>query len=128
MGTFGPMKSEWKKILQEYRLQTKAAKVEKRNFAELLAKLWQRAFTPDHVQAGFQGSGLYPLVPSAIHDEKLSPSLPLLPPPEDHPEDSTTSQRPAQKAQSTNSTVQTIPVTPLKVYLRDHFAAVLQRS
>ena len=65
---------------------------------------------------------------SAIHDEKLSPSLPLLPPPEDHPEDSTTSQRPAQKAQSTNSTVQTIPVTPLKVYLRDHFAAVLQRS
>ena len=128
VGTFGPMKSEWKKILQEYRLQTKAAKVEKRCFAELLAKLWQRAFTPEHVQAGFRGSGLYPFDPSAIHDEKLSPSLPLLPPLEDHPDDSTTPQRPAQKVQSTTSTAQTVPFTPLKVYLRDHFAAVLQHG
>ena len=29
VGTFGPVKSEWRKILQEYRLQTKAANVEK---------------------------------------------------------------------------------------------------
>jgi len=56
VGTFGPIKSEWKNILQEYRLQTKTANVEKRNFAKLLAKLWQRAFTAEHIQAGFRGA------------------------------------------------------------------------
>ena len=92
VGTFGPLKSEWQKILQqEYRLQTKATNVERRNFAKLLAKLWQRAFTPEHVQAGFQGTGLYPFNPSAIHAEQLAPSLPLLPLPEDCPGDYITS-------------------------------------
>ena len=61
VGTFVPLKSEWQKTLQlEYRLQTKATNVERHNFAKLLAKLWQRAFTPEHVQAGFQGTHSIP--------------------------------------------------------------------
>jgi len=51
------------KYLPGVRLQTKAANVEKRNFAELLAKLWQRAFTAEHIQSGFRGAGLFPLNP-----------------------------------------------------------------
>lgn len=138
VGTFGPVKSEWRKILQEYRLETKAANVEKRNFAELLAKLWQKAFTPEHVQAGFRGAGLWPLNPSAIHDEKLAPSLPLQPRPHEdsqpRPHEDPPNQPPEEPHQkktiSENSlSSQTIPpVTPLKVYLRDHFTTVLQRS
>ena len=80
------------------------------------------------MQAGFRGSGLYPFDPSVIHDETLSPSFPLLPPLEGQPDDSVISQCPAQKVQSTNFTVPTVPFTPLLVYLRDHFAAVLQHS
>ena len=75
VGTFGPLKFEWRKILQEYRLQTKATNVERHNFVELIAKLWQRAFTPKHVQAGFLGTRLYSFNPSAIHAEQLAPSL-----------------------------------------------------
>ena len=120
VGTFAPVKAEWKRILQDYRLETKAANVEKRNFTELLAKLWPSAFTAEHIQAGFAGSGLCPLNPCAIQDEKLTPSLPLQAP---SVNESTATDRPEQE--ETSSTLP--PITPLKVYLRDHFASVLQQ-
>ena len=123
VGTFGPVKSEWRNVLQEYKLQTKAANVEKRNFAELLAKVWQRSFTAEHIKAGFHGAGLCPLNPSAIHDEKLAPSLPLqFLSPEVQPPQNTI---PAG-ATSRNEDEATVPFTPLKTHLKDHFTAVLQ--
>ena len=97
--------------------------MEKRNFTELLAKVWQRSFTAEHIKAGFRGAGLCPLNPSAIHDEKLAPSLPLqFLSPEVQPPQNTI---PAG-ATSRNEDEATVPFTPLKTHLKDHFTAVLQ--
>ena len=127
VSTFGPIKSKWRNILQEYRLLTKAADDEKRNFAELLAEVWQRLFTSEHVQAGFHGTGLCPLDPSAIYDEKLAPSLlpQLSEGSPDRNNESPSQQSDMERAKS--DTFEAIPpVTPLKMHLREHFAAILQ--
>ena len=86
-----------------------------------------QAANQGHIQAGFRGAGLYSFNPSAIHAEKLA--LPL---PEDCPGDNTTTpQQPLQEGptMASGSTDHIVPTaTPLKVYLRNHFTAVLQRS
>jgi hypothetical protein len=54
VGVFGPLKKHWKSILQEYKIKTKAARVDKTTVPALLAKLWD-------VVAGFRQSGIHPL-------------------------------------------------------------------
>lgn len=70
--------------------------------------------------------GLCPFNAKAINAEKLLPSLPLLPLGDGDHSATATLPQPPQEVVPEDSTIP--PVTPLKVYLRDHFTSVLQRS
>ena len=61
VGVYGPLKQVWKKILAEYKLETRAGNIGKEEFPQLLHKLWRRSFKPRHMQGGFRETGLFPL-------------------------------------------------------------------
>ena len=61
VGVFGPLKHVWSQILKEFKLETLAAKVDKRAFSSLVAKMWPRVLLPEHLIGGFRGAGLHPL-------------------------------------------------------------------
>ena len=77
VGVYGPLKQAWKKILAEYKLETRAGSIGKEEFPQLLHKLWERSFKPQHLQGGFRETGLFPLSYSAIPTWKLAPALPF---------------------------------------------------
>ena len=60
IAVFAPIKKEWKKILKQYKLETKRQKVSKEVFPSLLGKLWDSSLKPSHCRAGFRGAGLVP--------------------------------------------------------------------
>ena len=66
VGVFGPMKKAWKIVLQEYKLASAASCVDKSTFPKLLARLYERAFTRQHLVSAFKGTGLFPLNKAAI--------------------------------------------------------------
>ena len=60
IAVFAPIKKEWKKILKQYKLETKGQKVSKEVFPSLLGKLWESSLKPSHCRTGFRGAGLVP--------------------------------------------------------------------
>ena len=80
VGVFGPLKLVWSQILKEFKLETMAAKVDKRIFPSLVAKMWPRVLLPEHLIGGFRGTGLHPLSRDAIPASKLKVSIPFQPP------------------------------------------------
>ena len=77
VGVYGPLKQAWKRILAEYKLETRAGSIGKEEFPQLLHKLWKTSFKPQHLQGGFRETGLFPLSYSAIPTWKLAPALPF---------------------------------------------------
>ena len=61
VGVIGPLKQVWSQILKDFKLETLAAKVDKRVFPSLVAKMQPRVLLPEHLIGGFRGAGLYPL-------------------------------------------------------------------
>ena len=48
----------WRKVLQEYKIETRAPNADKKVFAALLAKLLNRSVTPSQPRAGFSTTGI----------------------------------------------------------------------
>lgn len=77
VGVYGPLKQAWKKILADFKRQTRAANISKEEFPNLVAQLWSASFKPQHLQGGFRESGLFPFRCDAIPSWKVAPALPL---------------------------------------------------
>ncbi len=75
VGVFGPVKSEWRKILKCYKLKTRASNVTKDEFPGLIKELWEKSIKPEHLRGGFKSAGLAPFNPGVISPHRLSPSL-----------------------------------------------------
>ena len=69
---FGPVKSEWRKFLKMYQIQTHALIITKEEFPSLLAELCEKSFLPSHFKSGFCRSGIHLLNRYAIPSSKLS--------------------------------------------------------
>ena len=51
VSVFGPIKSEWRKILKMYQIQTHASIITKEDFPSLLAELCEKSFLPGHFKS-----------------------------------------------------------------------------
>lgn len=112
VAVYGPMKTTWRQILQNYKLTTKASKADKKNFASLLAELLKLTMTPAQLRSGFRATGICPFNPKAVPDDKLASSIPF-------------SFAPAQQtavAQASSGPVE----TPIRTYLTGYFTELLQ--
>ena len=59
IAVFAPIKKEWKKILKQYKLETKGQKVSKEVFPSLLSKLWDSSLKPSHCRADLEEQVLF---------------------------------------------------------------------
>ena len=75
VGVYGPLKQAWKRVLNTYKIKTRAANIGKEEFPSLLAQLWESSFQASHLIGGFRESGLCPFTESAIPTWKIAPSL-----------------------------------------------------
>lgn len=80
-GVFGPAKTQWRSILQEFYKRTRQANVDKATFPSLIKLLYERAFKPIHAISGFRACGIYPLDPSSIDPKYVALSEPHIAPP-----------------------------------------------
>jgi hypothetical protein len=64
-GLFRPLKVSWREVLKIWFRESRIQTVDKAVFPSLLRKLWQ-TLKPEHVAAGFQGSGLFPVSKEAV--------------------------------------------------------------
>ena len=73
---FCHVKTEWRKILQDYQLQTRFVNLDKPNFVQLLKKLFNsdKCFTRAHAIWGFERSGHFPLNMERIDKTRLNVS------------------------------------------------------
>lgn len=107
------MKSAWRQILQQHKLQTRASKVDKKQFASLIFELFQCSMTPEHLKAGFRATGICPFNPKAVPDSKLSSTS-------------------VPKTSAATSTVPTaaastaLTETPVRTYLTGYFTELLK--
>ena len=77
VGVYSPVKQAWKRILNTYKLKTRAANIGKEDFPGLLKQLWDSSFKESHLIGGFRETGLYPFNQSAIPSWKIAPALPI---------------------------------------------------
>ena len=86
------VKQQWKQLLWE-RNKTKSKQMDKREFVELFAKLYDFALIPTHCSTAFGKAGIYPYDPRAIkYDRIVKTSL-----------SETTTQSPSQEPSQTSS-------------------------
>ena len=52
ISVFGPMKQQWRTILKQHKIATRASNIMKERFPALIKQLWERAITPQHLRAG----------------------------------------------------------------------------
>lgn len=67
---FGPVKNCWEKLLVEdgkSKMGKSHQRLTKKEFVELLGKVWRSAMTPSNIKSGFKSTGIFPL------DEKVFP-------------------------------------------------------
>lgn len=123
VGFFSPLKTNWRKILKLYRLQTKGQKATKETFPSLVSQLWE-SVKPEHCKGGFRGAGLFPLSRQHILT-KLPPSATLA----EAEQASSESGQSRQQAKhvTCDSCGHEMPATPLiKTRLTSYFTGVLQ--
>lgn len=60
VGVFAPVKTCWRKILKQYKLETQGQHVSKEVFPSLIARLWESSFKPEHFIGSFRSTGLAP--------------------------------------------------------------------
>ena len=77
VSVYSPVKQAWKRILNTYKLKTRAANIGKEDFPGLLKQLWDSSFKESHLIGGFRETGLYPFNQSAIPSWKIAPALPI---------------------------------------------------
>ncbi|CAF4669927.1 unnamed protein product [Rotaria sp. Silwood2] len=68
-------KASWKKIVSSYFERTHRKTIRKMDHPKLLNKLYNVAFTPRQVVAGFARSGIWPFDRSAMRDKVTTPSI-----------------------------------------------------
>ena len=73
ISVFGPMKQQWRTILKQHKIATRASNITKERFPALIKQLWERAITPEHLRAGFRAAGLMPFNPKAVKPAQLAP-------------------------------------------------------
>ena len=117
VGVFGPLKLVWSQILKEFKLETMAAKVDKRIFPSLVAKMWPRVLLPEHLIGGFRGAGLHPLSRDAIPASKLKVSIPFQPP----SQPPSTQSQPSQSLPQSAIHLQQQPPTPVTIHIAQFF-------
>lgn len=127
VGVYGPAKQAWRKILKEYKLESRASKIDRTVFPTLIAKLWSQSFTKLHLQSGFRATGLYPLNRAAIPESRLAVSAVYR---------SECSRSPKEQKKATTSNAPSTPKrqhrerpppTPqLRLHLKGHFTMLLQ--
>ena len=111
VGVFGLMKQRWRAILKQYKLETKATNVTKQHFPGLIHKLWDSAFTPEHLKSAFRATGLVPFDPHVLKPRQVAPSLPTG----------------IVEVELTGTITVTRPdETPLRTELREYFCGVLR--
>ncbi|XP_063215801.1 uncharacterized protein LOC134527237 [Bacillus rossius redtenbacheri] len=75
VGVFKPLKSAWKNVVHEWRLQRVAHKedptLKKKDFAKLLDTVIAKVVTPEILQHSFRKSGIFPWDPSAVDEDKF---------------------------------------------------------
>ncbi len=77
VAVYKPAKSNWKKIVGEYFLNSGYRLIDKQNFPPLIKKL-QESFKPENAISGFRKTGLYPLNKDRmLNDERLALSSTL---------------------------------------------------
>ena len=76
---FGPMKQQWRTILKQHKIVTRAPNITKEHFPSLIKQLWEKAVKPEHLQAGFRAVGLMPFNPQAVKPAQLVPSHAVVP-------------------------------------------------
>jgi hypothetical protein len=74
VGVFGPVKSEWRRILSEYYLKTKFQNVDITKFPALFSQLFEKAFSRKNAIAGFEKTGIFPLNRQKIRNDQLKVS------------------------------------------------------
>ena len=71
INVFGPMKQQWRTILKQYEIITRASNITKERFPALIKQLWQTALKPEHPQARFRAAGLMPFNLEAVKPAQL---------------------------------------------------------
>jgi len=71
LGPFNPLKSEWKNVVANWRLDHLYEVLSRVNFADVLAKVVAN-LSPEAVVAGYRAAGLYPYNPDTVHYERLT--------------------------------------------------------
>ena len=75
IGVFGPMKQQWRTILKQHKIATRATNITKERFPALIKQLWETSIKPEHLEAGFRAAGLVPFNPKAVKPTQLAPSV-----------------------------------------------------
>jgi len=71
LGVFKHVKTEWRKIVQNFYVKNGLTNIEKENFPSLLNTLTKISFYRRHAVGGFEITGIFPLNRHAISKEKL---------------------------------------------------------
>lgn len=72
---FKSLKHHWNEEGRSFMRLTGGRKLLKGEFFSLFGRAWRRASTVQTAQAGFRGTGMYPVNPMAIHPNVYEPSL-----------------------------------------------------
>ena len=112
VAVYVPVKTAWRKVLQEYKIKTRASNADNKVFGALLAKLLNHSVTPSQLRAGFSATGICPFNPKAVPNAKISTLIPFTSPSKRRPRDDIDSPL--------------VPVTPVRAYLTGYLTAVLQ--
>ena len=60
VGVYGQLKSRWGRIMKGYKMETRAATVDKTEFPALLKTLRETSFKTEHLKAGFHKDWFVP--------------------------------------------------------------------
>ena len=119
VGVFAVLKKYWRKILKQYRMETRGGKATKETFPGLIAQLWD-TFTPGICKAGFRSTGLAPF----SREHVLSKLPPIVDPLES---ESSLDRREDTNPFTCTSCGHKMPATPMvKTRLVSHFSSLLE--
>jgi len=79
---FKPLKNEWSKACDKYRISHNGQPVTKHCFSEIFHETWDSSVKVSTIVNGFRASGICPFNPKAISSVKLAPSEPYMEEPE----------------------------------------------
>ncbi|XP_033103570.1 uncharacterized protein LOC117106311 [Anneissia japonica] len=74
LAVFGPLKSKWRKAVQQFQFSNLGEVVEKWTFSKVFNEPWTQSSTKKNASSGFRKAGLFPFSLDAIDKRKLKPS------------------------------------------------------